>query len=436
MCEMKLQASGARPAYQAYDVSNFRTIPQITALTAEQCLAIEVVAKVFPFRTNSYVVDRLIDWDKAPDDPCFRINFPQADMLKPAHFARLADLMRCEATPAELGRAAAAIRQELNPHPAGQMDCNLPTLDGQTLPGLQHKYNETVLFFPSHGQTCHAYCTFCFRWPQFIADNGMRIEAREVDPLIRYLAAHPTVSEVLITGGDPLVMKAAVLERYLQPLLASTGNGLRTIRIGTKALASWPQRFLSDPDADQVLALFEKVVRSGKRLAIMAHFNHPREFSSDPVRAAIARIIASGAQIFTQSPLLSHINDDPLWAAMWRDQASLGCVPYYMFIVRDTGAQHYFGVPLVRAWHIFREAYQSVSGLARTVRGPVMSAHCGKVQVLGVCQVNGRPYLNLQLVQGRQADWVLKPFLAEYDSQAIWVDQLRPAFGEAKFPFQ
>ncbi len=83
----------------------------------------------------------------------------------------------------------------------------------------------------------------------------------------------------------------------------------------------------------------------------MAHFSHAREVAHPRVQQAIARIRDTGAEIRTQSPLLSHINDDPaVWAEMWREQVKVGCIPYYMFVVRDTGAQHYFGVPLVRAW--------------------------------------------------------------------------------------
>jgi len=114
----------------------------------------------------------------------------------------------------------------------------------------------------------------------------------------------------------------------------------------------------------------------------------------------------------------------------------LGCVPYYMFVARDTGAQHYFGVPLVRAWRIFRQAYQEVSGLARTVQGPVMSARPGKVQVLGVSEINGEQVFVLRFLQGRDPDWVLRPFFARYDSEAIWFDDLKPAFGEEKFYFE
>jgi L-lysine 2,3-aminomutase len=121
---------------------------------------------------------------------------------------------------------------------------------------------------------------------------------------------------------------------------------------------------------------------------------------------------------------------------MWREQVRLGLIPYYMFVVRDTGAQHYFGLPLVKTWQIFREAYQQVSGLARTVRGPSMSAHPGKIQVLGVNEINGQKVIALNFLQGRSPDWVCRPFYANFDEHAIWIDDLKPAFGEDKFFFE
>ncbi|MGD8207449.1 MAG: lysine 2,3-aminomutase, partial [Thiohalocapsa sp.] len=182
---------------------------------------------------------------------------------------------------------------------------------------------------------------------------------------------------------------------------------------------------------------FRRVVDGGKHLAIMAHFNHPRELEPPVVRAAIRRLRATGAEIRTQSPLLRHINDDPAaWAELWNRQVDLGCIPYYLFVARNTGAQHYFAVPLVRAWEIFREAYREVSGLCRTVRGPSMSANPGKVQVLGVTEVAGEPVIELRFIQGRNPDWVHRPFFARYDDEAIWLNELRPAFGERRFFFE
>ncbi len=114
----------------------------------------------------------------------------------------------------------------------------------------------------------------------------------------------------------------------------------------------------------------------------------------------------------------------------------LGCIPYYIFLARDTGAQQYFSVTLVRAWEIFRDAYKSVSGIARTARGPSMSADPGKVEVLGVTKVDRKKVLALRMLQGRTPDWAMRPFFAKYDSKAIWLSDLRPAFGERRFFFE
>ncbi len=349
----------------------------------------------------------------------------------------MADLIKGQASAAEIRRAADDIREQLNPHPAGQMDNNVPILNGERLSGMQHKYRETVLFFPSQGQTYHAYCTFCFRWPQFVGNRELKFAARQAESLVEYVRNHPEVSDILFTGGDPMIMKSSALASYIEPLLDADLPSLRTIRIGTKSLSYWPFRYLTDPDAGEVLALFERIVKSGRHLAIMAHFNHPRELQTEAVERAVARIRATGAQIRTQSPVLSHINDSSaLWAEMWRRQVQLGMIPYYMFVVRDTGAQHYFGVPLERAWEIFRGAYSNVSGLSRTVRGPSMSAHPGKVQVLGVSSVRGQKIFTLRFIQGRNPDWVHRPFFAQYDPEAVWLDDLKPAFGEERFFFE
>lgn len=140
--------------------------------------------------------------------------------------------------------------------------------------------------------------------------------------------------------------------------------------------------------------------------------------------------------IRTQSPLLAHINDQPeIWAEMWKTQTELGCIPYYMFITRDTKAQHYFGVPLIRAWDIFKNAYQSVTGLARTVRGPSMSTTLGKVQMLGVSQIKNEKIFVMQFLQARNPGWVMQPFFAKYNEKATWFDELEP-FGEQHFFFE
>lgn len=431
------QALFAPERFKVYTARQLDQIPQLQKLPEEQRFEMRVVANVLPFRVNQYVIDQLIDWAAVPNDPIFQLTFPQRGMLKPEHFDRVAQAMRDEVEPAQLNQIIAEVRAELNPHPAGQLEDNIPQLDGEPIQGLQHKYRETVLYFPSSGQVCHSYCTFCFRWAQFVGDKDLKIAAKETSQLQEYLRAHPEVTDVLVTGGDPLVMKTRNLRACLEPLLSPEFEHVRTIRIGTKALTFWPQRVVSDDDADDLLALFEEIQAAGKHLAIMSHYNHWRELEPAIAREAVKRIRATGAQIRAQGPLLAHINDDPaVWARLWQTQVELGIIPYYMFVERDTGARHYFEVPLVRAWEIYRDAMQQVSGIARTARGPSMSSHPGKVEIQGVTEINGEKVLALRMIQGRDPDWVQRPFFAQYDEEATWLNHLKPAFGEKKFFFE
>lgn len=423
------------PRYKAFTLQNILSIPQVQEYCSEdQIHEMAVVGHVLPFKTNNYVVDQLINWENVPNDPIFILNFPQRGMLRPRHFHRMEQAMESTNDKKELLRVANEIRMELNPQPAGQKTHNVPTVDGEPIAGMQHKYRETVLFFPSQGQTCHAYCTFCFRWPQFTGLNELKFASREAEKLFRYVQQHPEVTDVLFTGGDPMVMREKMLRQYLQPFIDGKLPHLKTIRIGSKSLSYWPGKYTTDRETQDILQLFEEVNEAGIHLAFMAHFNHPQELRTGILREAIEAIRGTRAQIRTQSPLLKHINDDPDdWARMWRTQVDLGMVPYYMFIARDTGARQYFELPLVKAWEIFHQAYKRVSGVCRTVRGPSMSALPGKVHVVGPAMMGEQKVLVLRFLQGRNPDWVTRPFFAKYDEAATWLDDLRPAFAEKFF---
>ncbi len=446
--------------YRAIDQRNIAETPQWGLLDEEVREAIDVVGRVLPFRTNQYVLDHLIDWSRVPNDPIFQLVFPQTAMLSARDLEAIRALLKRGASPEEIGAEVSRIRLDLNPHPDGQMTHNVPTLDGRPLQGLQHKYPETVLFFPAPGQTCHAYCTYCFRWAQFVGMENLKFQARDTDDLVAYLKVHPEVTDVLITGGDPMIMRTQVLRRYIEPLLSPELAHVQNIRIGTKAVAYWPQRFVTDEDADDCLKLFEQVADSGRHLAVMGHYSHPVEL--DPVisREAVRRIRNTGAQIRMQGPLIRHVNDtSEAWAELWRTGVRLGLIPYYMFVERDTGARNYFEVPLVRAYEIFKAAYSQVSGLSRSVRGPSMSAFPGKVRILGVVTLRDtidasmldviresvgfellgdadRKIMVCDFIQARDPAWVRKPFFAELDASAAWFDELRPAFGKPRFYFE
>ncbi|MEH0845491.1 lysine 2,3-aminomutase [Micromonospora sp. CPCC 205711] len=410
----RFRALGPR---QVDEVANRYGIP------ADLRETIRLVSMVLPFRVNEYVLGELIDWERIPEDPIFQLVFPQPGMLTPDDERQLADLSARGDQPA-LRAAIGQIRSRLNPHPSGQMEHNVPLHEGVPLAGVQHKYRRTVLYFPGHGQTCHSYCTYCFRWAQFVGDADLRFAAPGPEQLIEYLRRHPSVTDVLVTGGDPMVMSTERLRSHLEPLLRV--ETLRTIRIGTKSVAYWPQRFVTDSDADDVLRLFEEIVATGRNVAVMAHFSHPRELAPELSRRALARIRATGALIYCQAPLIAHVNDNAaVWSELWHAEIGNGAVPYYMFVERDTGPHEYFKVPLERAVNIFHEAYQQLPGLARTVRGPVMSATPGKVVVDGMVDTPEGEFFQLRLLQARDPSLVGRPFRARRSASAAWLDDLR-----------
>jgi len=420
-----------------YTSRDLDKLAELKGIDDKLIFEMKVVSEVLPFRVNTYVINQLINWDNVPNDPIFQLTFPQKGMLKDIYFDQVAKSITESWTNDQHKELIRNIRSELNPHPAGQLEKNIPTLNNQILEGIQHKYTNTVLFFPSAGQTCHSYCTFCFRWAQFIGDSDLKMAAKESDKLQQYLRSHPEVTDVLVTGGDPMVMKTKKLRAYIEPLLSKEFSHIRTIRIGTKALSFWPQRFVSDEDADDLLDFFREIKNSGKNLALMAHYNHWQELSTDISHSAIKRVLETGAVIRSQGPLLKHINDDPeVWSRLWQEQVELGIIPYYMFVERDTGACNYFEVPLLEAWKIYQSSIQKVSGIARTARGPSMSSDPGKVEIQGVIEIKKEKYFVLRFIQARNPDWVQRPFLAEYSESATWLNHLKPAFKQDSFFFE
>jgi len=421
--------------YKAYSTHNFIDIPQLKKLPESYKNIIKVTSKILPFKTNSYVIEELINWDDPFNDPMFKLSFPQEGMLQKKHFDKVNNALNKNYNQNELNKIISEIQLNLNPNPAGQFLYNVPIIENKPQIGIQHKYDETILFFPAQGQTCHAYCTFCFRWSQFVGNNHIKFASKETDVLVKYLQKHKEVRNVLFTGGDPAFMSANIIEMYFDAILNAKGlEHIDTIRFGTKSLGFWPYKYTTDKDADKLLDVFEKVIKQGKQLAFMAHFSHPNELQTEAVKEAVKRLRNIGVQIRTQSPIFKHINDDSkIWKSMWEKQVNMGMIPYYMFIARDTGAQEYFSLPLEKTWNIYKDAYNSVSGICRTVRGPSMSASPGKIQILGISEINKEKVFVLQFLQARNKEWVRRPFFAKYNPDALWLNDLEPAFEENSF---
>jgi len=417
--------------YKSYTRKNLEEIRELKNLPEQLIEDVKLVSLVLPFRTNSYVLEELIDWKKIPNDPIFKINFPSKKMLEEEHYDILRKSIESGDSDLKISNIVSKIHHQLNPHPGGQVDYNIPIHKGEKLNGIQHKYRETVLAFPSEGQVCHAFCTYCFRWAQFVGQKDFKIVFSEPEKLVEYIQESEEVQDILFTGGDPMIMKAMKLSKYIKPILEAKIPHLNSIRIGTKALTYWPYRFISDSDTEEILQLFNEIIDSNLHLTIIANMNHPNELKTEAFRKAINKIYETGAVIRTQSPLLKNINDNAnVWVKLWKKQVNLGMVPYYMFIVRNTGAKKFFEVPLVEALRIFKRAYRRISGLGRTVKGPIMSTTLGKVKVAGITNIGNKRVIVLQFIQGRNPNWVGRPFFVKYNTKATWFNELEPAFNE------
>jgi KamA family protein len=403
-----------------YNVPKFLESNYSKYLTEKQKQDLLLLTKIFPFKVSHYVLEQLIHWDNIKSDPIYRLTFPEKEMLSQEHWEMLSAANGIK----EQNDAVNKIRRSLNPNPAGQIH-NIPRIGDRLFEGIQHKYRETALFFPAEGQTCHSYCSYCFRWAQFVnLKDEHKFKSKNQQDLYDYLERHKEVSDVLFTGGDPMFMKNEKLFDYMDVLLLPELEHIQSIRIGTKSLAFHPDRYLGK-EGDAFLKKIEQIVDQRKNVALMAHFSHYRELQTEKVEKAIRRLRDAGVTIRTQAPLVKGINSTAhVWEEMWKQSVQMGMIPYYMFVERDTGAHAYFAVPLAEAYHIFTEAYSKVSGLAKTVRGPSMSASPGKVLVDGITTIQGKKKFILKFIQARNPQLINLPFFADYDDEATWLNEL------------
>lgn len=420
--------------YRAFNFSSFSKSKYAKNLSDQELKELELVSHILPFKVNNYILDELIDWNNKETDPMFNLYFFNKHMLHSEQLDLLQNSYYNTKTIEAKNEIIKQIRSELNPHPAKQMTANVPILNNKRIKGLQHKYKETCLIFPKSGQTCHSYCTFCFRWAQFIGDDDQKFYTDSSGLHIEYIKKNKEITDLLFTGGDPMIMSVLKLKEIVSPFLSNEFEHIKNIRIGTKSIVNFPYKYVNDKETSALLSFFDDIIKTGKHLSIMAHINHWIEMESNAFKIAIKNIRNTGAEIRTQSPILNNINDNSdIWIKMWQQQVKLGLIPYYMFIERETGAEKYFNIPLFKAFNIFKEAYKQVSGLCKTVKGPSMSAIPGKVVIDGVIKIEDKKYFVLNFLQARNPDWIKQPFLAEYDEISTWLFQLNPYGGKFFF---
>ena len=294
------------------------------------------VAARFAFRSNNYYLS-LINWDD-PDDPIRRMVIPDKAELEP--WGRL--------------------------DPSDEQSYTVMT-------GLEHKYDSTALLLLSN--VCDGICRYCFRKRVFTESHKECIE--NIPAAIEYIGRHPQISNVLLTGGDPLTLPTERLVDIVSQLRKI--EHVQIIRIGTKVPVFNPFRVIEDPSFLQMIDTFSTPSR---KIYIMTHFSHPREFTA-AAADAISMLYKAGAVIANQCPLIRGVNDKPeVLAELFRTAAACGVPPYYLFQCRPALGNRGYIVPIEEGYSIFEQAKSLVSGLAKRAKF-VMSHSRGKIEIVG-----------------------------------------------------
>jgi lysine 2,3-aminomutase len=334
----------------------------------------EQVTERFPFRANDYYLS-LIDW-KDDRDPLRKIVVPDIRELKGS----------------------------------GSLDPSSEK-DFTRLPGLQHKYEQTGLLLLS--DVCGGICRFCFRKRLFI--NAEREAVKDVTDGIEYIRSHPEITNVLLTGGDPLTLGTSCLERILRELREIPHVNI--IRIGSKMPAYNPFRILNDP---RLCEVFRQFSSGDKRIYLMAHFNHPNELTGYSLQA-LEQLHDAGVIVVNQTPVLSGVNSAPeTFTHLFRRLSFAGVTPYYVFQCRPSLGNRFFQVPIEQSYHIIQEAWQACSGLAKRARF-VISHATGKIEVVG----RNAGYVFMRYHQAAEQGLIGKFMILKSNPQATWFDDYR-----------
>lgn len=316
-------------------------LEQIPQLSQDEINELEPVNERFIFRSNEYY-QSLIDWDD-PNDPIRKIIIPEVE--------------------------------ELNEW--GQLDAS-DEGSYTVAKGLEHKYDSTALLLVN--EVCAAYCRFCFRKRLFMDDNEE--VTKDISEGLAYIREHPEINNVLLTGGDPLIMSTSKLEPIIRQVREI--EHVQIIRIGTKIPAFNPMRLYND---DSLREMFRKYSTAEKRIYVMAHFNHPRELTEEAVRG-LDFLLNSGVIVINQTPMIAGVNDDPdVLSELLNRLSYLGVPPYYVFHCRPTLGNRDYTLPIEQAYEIFELARMRGSGLAKRARF-VMSHATGKIEIVGLSAAN------------------------------------------------
>lgn len=186
------------------------------------------------------------------------------------------------------------------------------------VPGVVHRYPDRVLLKLVH--VCPVYCRFCFRREQVGPQGRPSLSRAELAGALAYIGARPAIWEVILTGGDPLVLSARRLRDVVRALVAI--DHVKIVRVHTRVPVATPERVTRE--------VVRALKASGKATYVVLHVNHPRELTG-AARAACARFVDAGIPMLSQSVLLRGVNDDAMTlGALMRALVESRIKPYYL----------------------------------------------------------------------------------------------------------
>jgi len=344
--------------------------------------AIEKIHEYFPFSITPYYAG-LINWDN-PNDPLLRIVAPSID---------------------EQDRS-------------GSLDVSGEAENTQNTgeEGTQMKYPSTVLMLPI--PVCFAYCRFCFRKRLFNPEVKGEEILKNLGDALSFIKDHPSVNNILLTGGDPLMIKTSMLRKFLREIRKVPH--VKIIRFGTRVLTFLPSRITSDPE---LLDLLKEINEHDKRVYFVNHFNHPNELTEEVGKASDS-LIKSGVILANQSVFLRGVNDSPeILRDLFNKLAAWGITPYYIFQCKFIKGSGHFRIPLIESCDLFDDATRGLNGLAKRVKF-IMAHFSGKIEVLGTEMRSGERWIFLKYHQARNEALIGKVLSFPLPEQAYWFDDL------------
>lgn len=364
---------------------NITTVDELKTylpLTDREEADLRLVTDIHPMNIPRYYLS-LVDADD-PDDPIRRLCVPDA---------------------AELVVAGAMGETTADPYGDDKHD------KGN---GLLHKYSYTALVVTS--EYCAMYCRHCFRKRMVGLSNELTV--KNFQKAAAYVADHPEITNVILSGGDPLMLPTKVLDKMLATLIDIPH--VNHVRIGSRVPVSYPLR-LFDDDLMALLGDFN----DRKTLFVPTHFNHAREIT--PVaREAVHRLRRCGITVNNQAVLLRGVNDSvEALVDLMNGLLRIGVNPYYLYQCMPVArVRHHFQVPLKEGIAIVDRARRYFDGYAKRFKY-IIGHDIGKLEICG--QIGDKVILKQLHARGGHEEEVSRLLVRELTETGGWLDDLPEA---------